>query len=75
MRTAWRRFGSRLWLNTLATTVARAPLVRIALHPSDARFPGMTAQWLTLIERLLDGRTALTKRQAVEQYRCVTQPQ
>ena len=72
VRTAWRRLGSRLWLNTVAMAVAGAPLVRIALHPSDARFPRMTAQWVTLIERLRDGRTVLTKRQAVEQYRCAT---
>jgi predicted deacetylase len=73
-RSPWRRFGSQLWLKAMEAATARAPLLRVALHPSDARHPGMTTQWSHLIERLLNYRTALTKCQAVDQHGCAAQP-
>src|SRR5487761_2225369 len=72
-RSPWRRFGSRLWLSAMAAATAAAPLLRVALHPSDARHPGMATQWMRLIEHLLGDRTMLTKSQAVEQYLCAEQ--
>ncbi len=73
-RSPWRRFGSRLWLKSMAAASAAMPLLRVALHPSDAAHPEMRTAWLHLIERLLGDRTTLTKRQAVEGYRCAALP-
>ena len=70
VRSSWRRLGSRLWLTAMEAATAEAPLLRIALHPSDARDPGMARRWAHLIERLLVQRKALTKSQALERYRC-----
>lgn len=72
-RSPWRRSGSRLWLKAMEAATAGAPLLRVALHPSDARHPAMATQWMRLIERLLGDRRMLTKSQAVEQYRCAAQ--
>ena len=72
-RSPWRRLGSRLWLSAMEAATAGAPLLRVALHPSDARHPEITAQWMRLIEHVLGTRTTLTKSQAVELYRCAVQ--
>ncbi len=72
-RSPWRRYGSRLWLKAMEAATAGAPLLRVALHPSDARHPEMATQWMRLIERLLGNRTMLTKSQAVDQYLCAAQ--
>ena len=73
-RSLWRCWSSRLWLRVMARATSRTPLLRVALHPSDVRYPGMATQWEHLIEHLLAERTALTKSQAVEQFGCAVQP-
>ncbi|MDA8248050.1 MAG: polysaccharide deacetylase family protein [Rhodospirillales bacterium] len=67
-RSPLRRCTSRLWLESLAAATAKTPLLRIALHPADAGHVEVTNFWARLIERLLEQRSTLTKRQAVERY-------
>ena len=69
-RSPLRRGASRLWLESLAAASAEAPLLRIALHPADAGYPGLMTHWAHLIGRLLEQRSALTKHQAVERHPC-----
>jgi predicted deacetylase len=73
-RSTWRRLGSHLWLNAMEVASARSPLLRVALHPADARHPGIMTLWQRLIGRLLADRTALTKSQAMERYGCAARP-
>jgi predicted deacetylase len=49
-------------LDTLAVALSgRAPLVRLALHPRDARYPSLVRHAQHLVEHLLVSREALTK--------------
>ena len=50
--TATRRLLSRPVLDALARRAASAPLVRLALHPVDARFDAVRAHWSALIRGL-----------------------
>jgi predicted deacetylase len=67
-RSAWRRAASKLWLSAVEAATANAPLLRIALHPTDAQHQGVLTVWRELIGRLLADRTAVTKRQAVLEH-------
>lgn len=53
---------------TLAALLQPAPLVRLALHPRDARHPALLRHAQRLVERLLDSRAALTKAAFVRAY-------
>jgi hypothetical protein len=64
-RSPWRRMASKLWLTAVETATARTPLLRVAMHPVDAQHHEIRKRWLELISRLLAGRTAVTKLQAV----------
>ncbi|TFW27407.1 DUF2334 domain-containing protein [Massilia horti] len=44
-----------------ALLLARAPLVRLSLHPRDARYPALLRHAQRLLERLLATRAAVTK--------------
>jgi predicted deacetylase len=44
-----------------AALLARAPLVRLSLHPRDAHYPALLRHAQHLLERLLEGREAVTK--------------
>lgn len=52
----------------LATLSARAPLVRLALHPRDAHHPALVRHAQGLVERLLRTRTAVTKAEFARQF-------
>lgn len=54
---------------TLAALLESVPLVRLALHPRDARHPALVRHAQQLVERLLDSRAALTKAAFVNTYR------
>ncbi|HEX6833237.1 MAG TPA: polysaccharide deacetylase family protein [Rudaea sp.] len=69
-RSAWRRAASRVWLKTAERLSAHAPIVRVGLHPGDARHPELLACWRDLIARLLRTRRALTKSQAIDEAVC-----
>lgn len=53
---------------SLAALLQPLPLVRLALHPRDARHPALLRHAQQLVERLLDSRTALTKAGFVRAY-------
>jgi predicted deacetylase len=55
------RFFSPLAADAGAALLARAPLVRLSLHPPDARYPRLLSHAQHLVERLLSQRTAVTK--------------
>jgi predicted deacetylase len=55
------RVLSPLAADALAPLLARAPLVRLSLHPPDARHPRLLLHAQRTIERLLRHRTAVTK--------------
>jgi predicted deacetylase len=65
-RSAWRRGASRLWSERQRRRHARAPVLRLGLHPVDLEHAGARRYWLGLIERLLAERTPLTKRAWLE---------
>jgi predicted deacetylase len=44
-----------------AAMLARSPLVRFSLHPPDARYPELVRHIQQTLERLLEGREAVTK--------------
>jgi predicted deacetylase len=69
-RSAWRRAASKLWLGVARTFTAQMPLIRIGLHPADARHADIVARWRVLLERVLETRAALTKSQALEARTC-----
>jgi predicted deacetylase len=55
------RFWSPLAAGAGALLLARAPVVRLSLHPPDARHPRLLLHAQHTIERLLRRRTAVTK--------------
>lgn len=55
------RFLSPLAADAGAALLARAPLVRLSLHPPDARHPRLLRHAQQLVERLLATRAAVTK--------------
>lgn len=62
VRGRWRRGLSRLWNTALLQRQRRAPLLRLSLHPADARYPEVVRHWQHLLARALaGGRTAMTK--------------
>ena len=73
-RSPWRRSASRLWLKAMEAATARTPLLRIALHPNEAKHPGMVTLWAQVIRHVAADRTMLTKCQAVERYSCAAKP-
>ena len=67
-RAAWRRAASRLWVGAMRQATAGVPLLRVALHPADARHPDMALRWQELIARLLESRAPMTKAEAVRLF-------
>ena len=55
------RWLSQRWTSIGAAMRSDAALVRLALHPNDAHFPALLQHCQRLIERLLRGRTPMTK--------------
>jgi uncharacterized protein len=55
------RFSSPLVADACAALLARAPLIRLGLHPPDAQHPRLLLHAQRTIERLLATRSAVTK--------------
>ena len=66
-RSAWRRATSKVWLASMDRLTAQSPLIRVGLHPEDARHADMLDCWRRLLTRLLCKRRALTKLQALDE--------
>jgi uncharacterized protein len=64
-RSAWRRWTSKRWLRLARTATRNTPLIRVALHPSDAGDPALIDAWRALLVALLDEREPLTKSDAL----------
>jgi predicted deacetylase len=58
-RSAWRRRASLVWNRARLVRCARAPLLRVALHPADAEHPQVLRAWTELMGRLADSRVAV----------------
>jgi uncharacterized protein len=61
----WRRLMSRAQIATEAARRGSRRLLRLSLHPLDARFDAVTAHWRRLITAALATRRAVTKHQAM----------
>jgi predicted deacetylase len=66
-RSAWRRVISPRWNRFALDATRHAPLVRIALHPADARYPQLLAAWRSLLSDTLRDRTPVTKVQWLQE--------
>ncbi len=60
-RSAWRRAASHAWVDVVAARYRQAEIVRLGLHPIDARYPGVVLHWQRLLERFLKSHTPRTK--------------
>jgi predicted deacetylase len=60
-RNAPGRFLSRRWNERVAARLSDAPLLRLALHPADARHPDLMRHLQRMLPGLLASRTAMTK--------------
>lgn len=59
-RAAWRRAASLAWNRALARRARQAPLLRLELHPDDARHPAVCRLWSRLLAEALASRTPVT---------------
>lgn len=55
------RLASPRWADLLSVFLESSPLVRLSLHPRDARYPKLVRHAQDLLERLLISRQPLTK--------------
>lgn len=62
---AWRRALSRASIGWTRLRDAERRLLRLSLHPLDARFPQVVAHWRALIIDAISTRAPVTKRQAM----------
>ncbi|HYW03521.1 MAG TPA: polysaccharide deacetylase family protein [Gammaproteobacteria bacterium] len=70
-RSAWRRDASRRWNESLFRRQRRAGLLRMSLHPVDARHEAVVSHWHDLVVRALgDGRRPFTKQHWTEAVAC-----
>jgi predicted deacetylase len=67
-RNAAGRGASRLAMSLGASMLAQAPLVRLSLHPPDARHPALLRHMQQLAESLLAARRPLTKAAFAAQW-------
>lgn len=61
----WRRAMSRALIGREWRRAGARRLMRLSLHPLDARFAEVVAHWRALIERALADRRPVTKREAM----------
>lgn len=62
---------TRMGMTLLAASQARAPLMRVALHPADVRRPANVRHAQRLIAHALHEREALTKAELVRRLRLI----
>ena len=65
----WRRLYSRLAIQAELRRARRVGLLRLSLHPQDARVPAVLDHWRRLVSAALDDRPAVTKHAWVESLR------
>jgi uncharacterized protein len=64
-----RRLYSRLAIRRELARAARIPLVRLSLHPQDARVPEVVAHWERLAGEAMASRVVVTKWQWVRRFK------
>jgi len=64
------RILSRHVADATAAMLAHSPLVRFSLHPPDARYPELVRHIQHVLERLLEGREAVTKAEFARRVAC-----
>ena len=65
-RSAWRRGVSGWWNARRLKRLADAPLLRLAMHPADARHPATMAAWREVVERLAATRVSAREFDVIE---------
>jgi hypothetical protein len=68
------RLISPLIADVLAAALARAPLIRLSLHPPDVRYPRLLHHAQSTVERLLKQRRPMTKVGFAQQLLTSTAP-
>ena len=68
-----RRLYSRLAIRRELARATRLPLVRLSLHPQDARVPEVAAHWERLAVEAMASRAVVTKREWVSRFKAVAQ--
>jgi predicted deacetylase len=68
-RNLWGRWTSRVWNSALVDAFGELPLVRLGLHPNDAKYPCLISHYQKLIEKLLATREPMTKAGFAKQWR------
>jgi predicted deacetylase len=58
-RSRWRRMASRVWNRSRLVLLKSAPLIRVALHPVDARHPSVVREWCRMLDLLSARRSAV----------------
>jgi predicted deacetylase len=58
---AWRRVISRAMIRRELARARALPLLRLAIHPQDARVPEVMNHWCTLVEEAMSERVPVTK--------------
>ena len=59
----WRRAMSRAMIAVALARARHCPLLRMSMHPQDARSADVLAHWRLLIDGACETRTAVTKRE------------
>jgi uncharacterized protein len=65
-RANWRAVMSLAWNRGLATKIAQAPLIRMAIHPPDIRHPAVWRQIRQIVGGISRGRECVTYEKFVE---------
>ena len=68
-----RRLYSRLAIRRELARAAGIPLMRLSLHPQDARIPEVAAHWERLALEAMASRVAVTKREWSARFRAAAQ--
>lgn len=62
---AWRRATSLAWNSAVATWERTNPILRLELHPPDARHPRIRRHWQRILEQALESRTGASVSEAL----------
>lgn len=73
-RAGWRRALSLPWNAVVAASQRRRPLLRFELHPADADHAAIRRAWMRLLDAALEGREAVTLREAARRLTARTAP-
>jgi predicted deacetylase len=67
-RNRWRRIVSRVWNRSRLALLKNAPLIRVALHPIDARHPSVVREWGRMLDLLSTRRSAVLESRWLNEH-------